>query len=86
MKNTTLYTRSNLIKFFVEDLSYSPYELEEIETATKDLSDTLSQVGQAMYGPQQPGGQPSGETAQENKEDKKEEKKEEKVEEGEVVE
>lgn len=50
---------------------------EEIETATKDLSDTLSQVGQAMY---------QGKTEEpKDGEDKKEEKKE-KVEEGEVVE
>lgn len=59
---------------------------EDIESATKDLSDTLSQVGQAMYGSQQPpqgsNEQPSGEKKEENKEDKKEEK----VEEGEVVE
>ncbi len=61
---------------------------DEIEAATKDLSETLSQVGQAMYGAQgqaQPGSdQPQGETPSE---DKKDEKKEEgKVEEGEVVE
>lgn len=63
---------------------------EEIETAVKDLSDTLSQIGQAMYGSTgSPQGQPasaqagSGEAKEEKKEDKK---KEEKVEEGEVVE
>jgi molecular chaperone DnaK len=57
---------------------------EEIEEKTKDLSDTLSQIGQAMYGKQ---GQPSGAPKNEEKkeEEKKEEKKEEKVEEGEVV-
>lgn len=63
---------------------------EEIETAVKDLSDTLSQIGQSMYQQQgQPAsaGAPTGE-AGETKEEKKEEKgkKEEKVEEGEVVE
>lgn len=57
---------------------------EEIETATKDLSDTLSQIGQAMYGAQ---GQTNEAKPEEGKEeDKKEEKKDEKVEEGEVVE
>jgi molecular chaperone DnaK len=62
---------------------------EEIEAATKDLSDTLSQVGQAMYGNQgQPEGQtPDGQATEEKSEDGKEEKKDkEKVEEGEVVE
>lgn len=53
---------------------------EDIEAKTKDLSDTLSQIGQAMYGKQ---GQPEGEKPQEEKKDKK--KKDEKVEEGEVV-
>lgn len=67
---------------------------EEIETASKDLSDTLSQIGQAMYGSQ--GGQPSPENTQATGEEKKEEGKDgeekkvkgkdEKVEEGEVVE
>ncbi len=57
---------------------------EEIEAATKDLSDTLSSIGQAMYQGQ---GQPAGEqkTDGDGKEEKKEDKKEEKVEEGEVV-
>jgi molecular chaperone DnaK len=60
---------------------------DDIESATKDLSDTLSQVGQAMYGKQ--GEQPKEESKAEDgeaKEDKKEDKKDEKVEEGEVVE
>ncbi|MEK7188813.1 MAG: molecular chaperone DnaK [Patescibacteria group bacterium] len=70
---------------------------EEIETATKDLSDTLSQVGQAMYGAQ--GAQQTTDNKQQSTEEKKEEgkdkKKDEKakgpepaegVEEGEVVE
>ena len=63
---------------------------DEIESATKGLSETLSQVGQAMYGAQgQPQGeQPKEEEKKKNGEEKKEEKKdkEEKVEEGEVVE
>jgi len=70
---------------------------EDLEIKTKELSDTLSSVGQAMYGsagsPQ--GGQqeqskkeePKEETnGEEKKENRKGEKKEEKVEEGEVVE
>ncbi len=63
---------------------------DDIEAATKDLSDTLSQIGQAMYGNQgAPQEQPQGE---EQKEEDKEDadahsdKKDEKVEEGEVVE
>ena len=60
---------------------------EEIEEKTKDLSDTLSQIGQAMYGSgQDKAGTQTKERPEEKKEDKKEEKKEEKVEEGEVVE
>lgn len=55
---------------------------EDIEAATKDLSDTLSQIGQAMYG-QQGQGQP---TEEKKAEDGDEKKKSEKVEEGEVVE
>lgn len=67
---------------------------DEIETATKDLSDALSQIGQAMYG-QSASAQGSDETGQGAKEatngeteKSKDEKtkKEEKVEEGEVVE
>jgi molecular chaperone DnaK len=65
---------------------------EEIETATKDLSDTLSQIGQSMY-QNQPKEETKGEAAsagssgepKEEKEEKKDDKKEEKVEEGEVV-
>jgi molecular chaperone DnaK len=67
---------------------------EEIEAATKDLSETLSQIGQAMYGNQQAEGQSAeGKGQSEEKEGAKEEEKEnkkkngdEKVEEGEVVE
>ena len=57
---------------------------EELESATKDLSETLSQIGQAMYGQAQ---QPAGteQPAEESKEEKKDKKDEEKVEEGEVV-
>lgn len=57
---------------------------EEIEAKTKDLSDTLSQIGQAMYG-QQGQGQSQGEEPQKGEKEKKN-KKDEKVEEGEVVE
>jgi molecular chaperone DnaK len=54
---------------------------EDLEAKTKDLSETLSSVGQAMYQ-----GQPAGEQKTDGKEEeKKEDKKEEKVEEGEVV-
>ncbi|OGM18052.1 molecular chaperone DnaK [Candidatus Woesebacteria bacterium RIFCSPHIGHO2_01_FULL_37_10] len=65
---------------------------DEIESATKDLSDTLSQIGQAMYGTQQASQteeQKNEKTEkQDGGDDKKKEKtkKEEKVEEGEVVE
>jgi molecular chaperone DnaK len=57
---------------------------EDIEAATKDLSDTLSQIGQSMYGSQ---GTPQGEQPkEEEKKGGEENKKDEKVEEGEVVE
>jgi len=62
---------------------------EDIEAATKDLSDELSKIGEAMYKDKgQPAGQPGAEAASEEKsEDKKDDKKkDEKVEEGEVVE
>ncbi len=61
---------------------------EEIETATKDLSDTLSSIGQAMYGAQgdsKPEEAASSEASGEPKEESGD-KKDEKVEEGEVVE
>ena len=60
---------------------------EDIETATKDLSDTLSQVGQAMYGQGDKGTPTEGAPAEEAKDGEKSEdaKKDEKVEEGEVV-
>ena len=57
---------------------------EDLEGATKDLSDTLSQIGQAMYGQGQQAPE-SKEQAEGEKEEKKD-KKDEKVEEGEVVE
>ena len=56
---------------------------DDIEAATKDLSDTLSQIGQAMYGKQD---QPKGEEPKEEKKEDSDKKKDEKVEEGEVVE
>lgn len=57
---------------------------EEIETATKELSDELSKVGEAMY-KDQPKADGQQTTAEEPKEGDKDDKKE-KVEEGEVVE
>jgi len=66
---------------------------EDIETATKDLSDTLSQIGQSMYGstssPQGGDKSQNGETPNESKDDPSSAKAtgdKEKVEEGEVVE
>jgi molecular chaperone DnaK len=62
---------------------------EDIEAATKDLSDTLSQIGQAMY---QKTEEPKKDEAKEPKseeksgDESKSDKKDEKVEEGEVVE
>jgi len=70
-----------------EILAKEDAEKEEIEKATKDLSDTLSQVGQAMYS-QQTAPEPSGTSEAKEEAQKKGDKKdgEEKVEEGEVVE
>lgn len=63
---------------------------EEIELATKELSETLSQIGQAMYGSQSQSSNVKGQSEEESVGKKKEEDKkkdgEEKVEEGEVVE
>jgi molecular chaperone DnaK len=62
---------------------------DDIEAATKDLSDTLSQVGQSMYGSAgSPQNDPEGNSQEQEKTDetKPEDKKDEKVEEGEVVE
>ncbi len=58
---------------------------EDIESATKDLSDTLSQIGQAMYGDQKGQSQPQDEGESKAEEPKEEKKDDEKVEEGEVV-
>lgn len=67
---------------------------EDIEASTKDLSETLSQIGQAMYGAQssQPGQTQQeseakdGERKETDDEEKSSKSKDEKVEEGEVVE
>ena len=66
---------------------------EEIEAATKDLSDTLSQIGQSMYGAQGAQDQKSEEKSDESKDEKDTARNAspsdaggEKVEEGEVVE
>ncbi len=61
---------------------------EDIESATKDLSDTLSQIGQAMYGSASPpqAGQQGEQPKEEDKKEDSDKKKDEKVEEGEVVE
>lgn len=58
---------------------------DDIEAATKDLSDTLSQIGQAMYG-QQGQAQPQNSEEPKGEEPKEEKKDDSKVEEGEVVE
>ena len=61
---------------------------EELETKTKELSDTLSEVGQSMYANQTPPKEGQGDKTGETKDEEKTEKKkgDEKVEEGEVVE
>ena len=63
---------------------------EDIESVTKDLSDTLSQIGQAMYqgqdkGKEEKSDEPKGEAASDES-SASQSKKDEKVEEGEVVE
>jgi molecular chaperone DnaK len=60
---------------------------EELETKTKDLSESLQKVGQAMYQSQQASQEPAQEAGEEPKSDKKpdEEKKSDDVQEGEVV-
>jgi molecular chaperone DnaK len=73
------------IKALKDILVKEDFSKDELDAATKDLSDTLSQIGQAMY---QGGQEPKKEGTEENKEEEKKEekdKKEEKVEEGEVV-
>ena len=74
------------IKAVKDILSKEDAGKEELESATKDLSETLSQIGQAMYGQaqQSPAGKEE-QPAEESKEEKKDKKDEEKVEEGEVV-
>jgi molecular chaperone DnaK len=59
---------------------------EDIENVTKDLSDTLSQIGQAMYQKTEPSSAKASEGQGEEKKDGEDKKKDEKVEEGEVVE
>ena len=75
------------IKAVKDILAKEDFSKDELDTATKELSETLSQIGQAMY---QGGGEPKKEEAGrkpegEEKKEEKEDKKEEKVEEGEVV-
>jgi molecular chaperone DnaK len=75
------------IKAVKDTLAKEDASKEDLESATKDLSDTLSQIGQAMYGsqgeqkPEESGKEPEKEESK----DKKDKKDEEKVEEGEVV-
>ena len=59
---------------------------EDYEKVTKDLSDELSKVGQAMYQGQEKTEAPKEESKEDKKEEKKDEKKDGEVEEGEVVE
>jgi len=56
----------------------------DIETKTKELSETLSQIGEAMYKDQQPAAEGEAKTEEGKEEDKKSEKKD--AEEGQVVE
>jgi len=73
------------VKKVKEVLAKDDSSKEDIESATKDLSETLSKIGEAMYGKQ--GEQPQGgETKEEEKKEDSDKKKDEKVEEGEVVE
>jgi molecular chaperone DnaK len=80
------------IKKVKEVLAKEDSSKEDIETASKDLSDTLSQIGQSMYGAQTSqqntsAGTEKNEKAEEPKDgEEAKNKKEEKVEEGEVVE
>ncbi len=75
------------VKAVKDELAKEDATKESLEEKTKDLSDTLSQIGQAMYGNQgQPGEEPQGEESKAEGEEKKEDKKDGKVEEGEVVE
>jgi len=58
---------------------------EDLEAKTKELSETLSQIGQAMYGSQNQNSNVKDQNSEEAKPDDKKEEKDEKVEEGEVV-
>src|SRR5258706_2169670 len=72
------------IKTLKEVVGKEDSSKEDIETATKELSDELSKVGEAMYadkGKEEKAGGP-----EESKGEEKSDKKDEKVEEGEVVE
>ncbi len=69
------------IKAVKEIIAKEDFSKDELDTATKDLSETLSQIGQAMY----QGGETKKEEGEKKEEEKEEKKKEEKVEEGEVV-
>ena len=83
------------VKAVKEVLGKEDASKEDLESATKDLSDTLSEVGQSMYGnaakPEESGA-PDSEDGSQKAEEGKEEKSDnnnssdEKVEEGEVVE
>ncbi|MFH1970993.1 MAG: molecular chaperone DnaK [Patescibacteria group bacterium] len=59
---------------------------EDYEKVTKELSDELSKIGQAMYQSQEKNEAPKKEKKEDKKEEKKNEKKDGEVEEGEVVE
>jgi len=59
---------------------------EDIEAATKDLSDALSEIGQAMYQKNEPSDKKDDKTEGSETAEGEKGKKEEKVEEGEVVE
>ena len=72
------------IKVVKDILAKEDATKEELETATKDLSDTLSQIGQSMYQGQQTSEEKKTEAPEPS--EVKDDKKGEKVEEGEVVE
>ncbi len=76
------------VKAVKDILAKEDADKDAIEAVTKDLSDTLSEIGQAMYSAEQNTPQPEAAEAptEENKEEKKEGKKKDgEVEEGEVV-
>lgn len=74
------------VKAVKDELAKEDATKESIEEKTKELSDTLSQIGQAMYGAAGQEGQPQGEEQKTEGEEKTDGKKDEKVEEGQVVE